>query len=112
MITEKNIAIPIYRYALKIVVFDSLKEAKERFPDIQSNDSKGLILDYGDRAIICVPPNDTLTVVHECEHIKNAIWKRIGFIPTPENDEPDAYLLEYIYKEVMKIVSKHLATQC
>lgn len=112
MITEKNVVIPIYRYALKVVVFDSLKEAKERFPDIQSDDSKGLVLDYGDKAIICVPPNDTLTVLHECEHIKNAIWKRIGFIPTPENDEPDAYLLEYIYKEVMKIVSKHLATQC
>ena len=112
MITEKNIIIPIYRYALKIVVFDTFKEAKERFSEIESEDSKGLMIDYGDRCMICVPPNDTLTVVHECEHVKNAIWKRIGFIPTTENDEPDAYLLEYLYKEVMKIVNKHLATQC
>lgn len=112
MITEKNIIVPIYRYALKIVIFDDFKEVKEAIPDIDSNDSKGLLLDYGDRSIICVPPHDTLTIVHECEHAKNAIWKRIGFIPTPENDEPDAYLIEYLYKEVMKIVKKHLATQC
>lgn len=112
MITEKNIIVPIYRYALKIVIFDDFKEVKEVIPDIDSNDSKGLLLDYGDRSIICVPPHDTLTIVHECEHAKNAIWKRIGFIPTPENDEPDAYLIEYLYKEVMKIVKKHLATQC
>lgn len=112
MITEKNIIVPIYRYALKIVIFDDFKEVKEAIPDIDSNDSKGLLLDYGDRSIICVPPHDTLTIVHECEHAKNAIWRRIGFIPTPENDEPDAYLIEYLYKEVMKIVKKHLATQC
>lgn len=112
MITEKNIIVPIYRYALKIVIFDDFKEVKEAIPDIDSNDSKGLLLDYGDRSIICVPPHDTLTIVHECEHAKNAIWRRIGFIPTLENDEPDAYLIEYLYKEVMKIVKKHLATQC
>lgn len=112
MITEKSIIVPIYRYALKIVIFDDFKEVKEAIPDIDSNDSKGLLLDYGDRSIICVPPHDTLTIVHECEHAKNAIWRRIGFIPTPENDEPDAYLIEYLYKEVMKIVKKHLATQC
>lgn len=112
MITEKNIIVPIYRYALKIVIFDDFKEVKEAIPDIDSNDSKGLLLDYGDRSIICVPPHDTLTIVHECEHAKNAIWRRIGFIPTPDNDEPDAYLIEYLYKEVMKIVKKHLATQC
>lgn len=110
MITEKNIVIPIYRYSLKIIVFDDFKEVKERLPEINSGDSKGLLLDYGDKSIICVPSNDIPTVIHECEHAKNAVWKRVGFIPTPENDEPDAYLIEYIYKEVMKVVNKHLAT--
>lgn len=110
MLTEKNIIVPIYRYALKIVVFDDFKEVKERFPEVESDDSKGILYDYGDKAMICVPPHDVFTVVHECEHAKNAIWKRVGFIPTPENDEPDAYLIEYLYKEVMNIVKKHLAT--
>lgn len=112
MITEKTIVIPIYRYSLRIVVTDSMKEAKDRYSDISDDTSKGMLLDYGDKSMIVVPPNDTPTIIHECEHAKNAIWKRIGFIPTPENDEPDAYLLEYLYKEVMKIVNKHLARQC
>ena len=77
MLTEKNIIIPIYRYALKIVVFDDFKEVNERFPEVKSDDSKGLLLDYGDKSMICVPSYDTLTVVHECEHAKNAVWKRI-----------------------------------
>ena len=112
MLTHKVIIVPIYRYALRIVVFDDFKEVVETFPEVKHNDSKGTVIDYGDKSMICVPPDDIPTVVHECEHVKNSIWKRIGFIPTPENDEPDAYLLEYLYKEVMKIVKKHLATQC
>lgn len=112
MITEKNVRIPIYRYTLKIVVANSVKEAAERFTDIQDTTAKGTVLDYGDKAIIVVPPDDMPTIVHECEHVKNAVWERIGYIPTAKNDEPDAYLLEYIFEEVMKVAKKHLATQC
>lgn len=43
MLTEKNIIVPIYRYALKIVVFDDFKEVKERFPEVESDDSKGIL---------------------------------------------------------------------
>lgn len=112
MITEKNIRIPIYRYTLKIVVANSVKEAAERFTDIQDTTAKGIVLGYEGRAIMVVPPDDIPTIVHECEHVKNAVWERIGFVPTPNNDEPDAYLLEYIFAEVMKVVKKHLASQC
>lgn len=110
MLTQKVITVPIYRYTLRIVVFDSFKEVVKAFPEVRDNDSKGAVLDYGDKSMICVPHDDIPTIVHECEHVKNSIWKRIGFIPTYENDEPDAYLIEYLYKEVMKIVKKHLAT--
>ena len=112
MLTKKVTIIPIYRYSIRIVVFDNFNEVTDTFPEVESRDCKGTVLDYGDRCMICVPPNDIPTIIHECEHVKNSIWKRIGFIPTPDNDEPDAYLLEYLYKEVMKVVRTHLATQC
>lgn len=110
MLTEKIIIVPIYRYVLRIVVFDDFKEVCDKYSEVTYSDNKGTVIDYGDKSMICVPPDDIPTVVHECEHVKNSIWKRIGFIPTSENDEPDAYLIEYLYKEVMKVVNKHLTS--
>lgn len=110
MITEKNIIIPIYRYAVKIVIASSVKEASEKFVDIKDNTAKGTVLEYEDKCIIVVPPDDISTIVHECEHMKNAVWDRIGYTPIVNNDEPDAYLLEYIFNEVMKVVKKHLVS--
>ena len=46
-------------------------------------------------------------IAHECLHVKNAVWNRIGYSPNPLNDEVDAYLLDYIMTEVLKVVEKH-----
>lgn len=110
MITEKIISVPIFRYKLKIVVFDTFEELRGKYSSVVTEIVSGLTVDYTDKAMVCVPPNDPLVVVHECEHVKNLVWQRIGFVPTPQNDEPDAYLLEYIYNEIMKVINKHLAT--
>lgn len=113
MITEKNVIIPIYEYKLKIVVFDNIKEVIDKYPDINANSGcNGLLADYGDHSIMCVPANNMRIVVHECEHAKNAIWLRIGQTTVSNNDEVDAYLLEYIWEQADKVIKKHLATQC
>ena len=53
------------------------------------------------------------TVAHECVHLKNCIWKYIGYKPEANNDEVDAYLVEYLFDQVSKVVAKHnLETQC
>ena len=46
-------------------------------------------------------------IAHECLHVKNAVWARIGYSPQALNDEVDAYLLDYIMTEVLKVVEKH-----
>lgn len=112
MLTEKIVKIPIYRYTLKIVVSDTYKEISDKYPEVGSDTSKGVSVDYGDKGMICVPPKDLVTAVHECEHIKNMIWKRIGYTPIIDNDEPDAYLIECIFDEVIKVIEKHLASKC
>ena len=110
MLTIKTVKIPIYKYYLKVVVFDDFEELKKKFPEIPYDSCKGLLLDYGNTSIICVPPDDISTIVHECEHAKNAIWKYIGFTSINNNDEPDAYLIGYLYEEIMKVTKKHLAS--
>ena len=47
------------------------------------------------------------SIIHEAEHIKNAIWSYIGYSPQRDNDEVDAYLIAYIYKRIIEVYSKH-----
>lgn len=110
MITERIITIPIYKYKLKIVVYDDFKEVIDKYPNSAGPGCNGLLVDYGDKAMMVIPKNNMSVTVHECEHAKNAIWLRIGHTPVSNNDEVDAYLLEYIYEQAEKTIKKHLAS--
>lgn len=107
MITKKNINIPIFRLKLKIVVVDDIKEALEINPNINTS-ADSCVIDYNNgTAAIVIASNDMSVIAHECLHVKNAVWNRIGYSPQVLNDEVDAYLLDYIMAEVLKVVEKH-----
>lgn len=108
MITEKTILIPIYRHRLRICVCDSINEAIDKYPEIPSN-SEACTITYNEgNTLVVVEPNNIPVIVHECEHIKNDVWIRIGHVPDLKNQETDAYLIEHIFEEIMKVVRKHL----
>ena len=107
MITKKNINIPIFRLKLKIVVVDDIEEALEIDTNINT-EADSLVIDHNNgTATIIIASNDMSIIAHECLHVKNAVWNRIGYSPNPLNDEVDAYLLDYIMAEVLKVVEKH-----
>ena len=107
MITKKNINIPIFRLKLKIVVVDDIEEALEIDTNINT-EVDSLVIDHNNgTATIVIASNDMSIIAHECLHVKNAVWNRIGYSPNPLNDEVDAYLLDYIMAEVLKVVEKH-----
>ena len=106
MITKKNINIPIFRLKLKIVVVDDIEEALEINPNIDT-EADSLVIDHNNGTTIIIASNDMSIIAHECLHVKNAVWNRIGYSPNPVNDEVDAYLLDYIMAEVLKVVEKH-----
>lgn len=107
MITKKNINIPIFRLKLKIVVVDDIKEALKINPNIDTEANSLVIDNNNGTATIVIASNDMSIIAHECLHVKNAVWNRIGYSPNPVNDEVDAYLLDYIMAEVLKVVEKH-----
>ena len=107
MITKKNINIPIFRLKLKIVVVDNIEEALEIDPYIDTTANSCVINNNNGTATIIIASNDMSVIAHECLHVKNAVWNRIGYSPNPVNDEVDAYLLDYIMAEVLKVVEKH-----
>ena len=107
MITKKNINIPIFRLKLKIVVVDDIEEALEIDTNINT-EADSLVIDHNNgTATVVIASNDMSIIAHECLHVKNAVWNRIGYSPNPLNDEVDAYLLDYIMAEVLKVVEKH-----
>ena len=107
MITKKNINIPIFRLKLKIVVVDDIEEALEIDTNINT-EADSLVIDHNNgTATVVIASNDMSIIAHECLHVKNAVWNRIGYSPNTLNDEVDAYLLDYIMTEVLKVVEKH-----
>ena len=107
MITKKTINIPIFRLKLKIVVVDDIEEALEIDTNINT-EADSLVIDHNNgTATVVIASNDMSIIAHECLHVKNAVWNRIGYSPNPLNDEVDAYLLDYIMAEVLKVVEKH-----
>ena len=113
MITKKNINIPIFRLKLKIVVVDDIEEALEIDTNINT-EADPLVIDHNNgTATVVIASNDMSVISHECLHVKNAVWNRIGYSPNPVNDEVDAYLVGYLFDQVSKVVAKHnLETQC
>ena len=107
MITKKNINIPIFRLKLKIVVVDDIEEALEIDTNINTEADSLVIDNNNGTATIVIASNDMSIIAHECLHVKNVVWNRIGYSPNPLNDEVDAYLLDYIMTEVLKVVEKH-----
>ena len=107
MITKKVINIPIFRLKLKIIIVDELKEALGIEPNIDIEADSCVIDHNNGTATIIIASNDMSIIAHECLHIKNIVWNRIGYSPQALNDEVDAYLLDYIITEVLKVVEKH-----
>lgn len=107
MVTKRTIKVPIYDYRVIIIVVDTWEETKEACPSLDYEGRACVIEQENGTSTIVIPPNQPATVVHECVHLKNCIWNYIGQIPRADNDEVDAYLVEYLFTEVSKVVAKH-----
>ena len=108
MITQKKIIIPIFDYKLTIVIFDKWKELKGIIPDEELElEAKAITIHNYGASLVAVTPKYIASITHESEHVKNAIWRYIGYEPQRDNDEVDAYLLTYIYKRILDVLNKH-----
>lgn len=107
MVTKKVINIPIFRVKLTIAVVDNIEEALKLDSRIDVR-VDSCVLDYSNgKVMVVIASNNMSVIAHECLHVKNAVWNRIGYSPQALNDEVDAYLLDYIMTEVLKVVEKH-----
>lgn len=108
MITQRKMVIPIFNYKLSVVIFDKWEECSKFLPpeEMEIEANAITMMNYG-AALVAVNSKRETSIVHEAEHVKNAIWKYIGYTPQRDNDEVDAYLLSYIYKKISEVFYKH-----
>lgn len=112
MLTKRKIKIPIFNYLMFVYVFDNWSDLKNNIPNEMYNkpNSIGLTIDCDTYCIICISSNTIYksTLVHESGHVKNLVWKYIGYTPQRDNDEVDQYLHTFIFEEVEKVINRHL----
>ncbi len=108
MVTQKKIIIPIFDYKLTIVIFDKWEELKNMIPDGEmEQEAKAITISSYGASLVAVNSKRGSSIAHEAVHIKNAIWRYIGYEPQRDNDEVDAYLVTYIYNKVTDVFYKH-----
>lgn len=105
MITQKKITIPIFDYRLTIIIFDKWEEVENLFDG--GPEPRAITKTQYGSSIVAVNSKRGSSIVHEAEHVKNAIWEFIGYTSQIDNDEVDAYLITYIYEKIVEVFYKH-----
>lgn len=103
---KRRLNIPIFNYKLVIVIYDKWEEVKDMHKGSIEPNAFTRIFPEG-CSIVAVNSKEEASIVHEAEHVKNAIWEFIGYSPQVDNDEVDSYLLTYIYIKILEVFKKH-----
>ncbi len=114
---EKIFECPLYKNHDIIILIGDLSKISKKY-DFLEDDGNDLaftqqcLINNNKSIIIAMNPKHsefTLGIAaHECLHAVNMIFDTIGVIPTFDNDEPQAYLLEYLLNEVYPLIKKYI----
>lgn len=108
MVTQKRCIIPIFDYKLSIYIFDKWKELEHYLPKEEfEQEANAIVFHTNGQSSVFINSTREMSITHESVHIKNAIWRFIGYTPQRDNDEIDAYLIAYIYYKILEVYKKH-----
>jgi hypothetical protein len=113
----KEVEIPLYRGMLLIVLTDDINELQKHIPDFGGEDiyAHTLLVNWKEGegfAIVLNFKNDYRkiyngTITHEAIHATNFIMQERGFVADFSNDEPAAYLAEFVVDEIYILMNEH-----
>lgn len=107
MLTKRKIKIPIFNYIMRVNIYDDKKDIPQELLEDVRVSFKGFTLEYSGCCDVVIKANDYFTLSHEAFHIVNCIWRYIRYSPQRDNDEVSAYLFEYIYGMINKVMNIH-----
>lgn len=103
---KKKIIIPIYDCPLTIIVVDDLTSLNSKFNTKIDDNYDAVFFTHKDKAHVAFRPDspDDL-IVHETVHVVNHIFDYYGVELDVNNDEHQAYLTQYIFKQIKKCLT-------
>lgn len=110
MVTNKRVEVPIYDFTIYVTIFDEWEEVRKYHKDKLNEEREGftLINDADPTKLkLFINIDCPSCIMHEIIHIKNIIFEVINHISDTHNDEPEAYLVQYLYKKIVEIYYKH-----
>lgn len=113
MVTNKKIQVPIYDFTIYVTIFDKWEEIKKYHEGATEDEREGFILINNTDATklrLFVNVEYPSCIMHEIIHIKNMIFDIIHHNSDRHNDEPEAYLVQYLYKKIVEVYYKHKDT--
>ena len=105
MVTQKKLTIPIFNFKLTILIFDKWEEVEHLFDG--GPEPNAITQEVYGAALVAVNAKRGSSIAHEAIHVKNSIWRFIGYTPQRDNDEVDAYVVTYIYNKITEVFYKH-----
>ena len=102
---EKEIKIPIYNDTLIISQSDSLKEVENKYDLTDTSGYDAITFKMNGVIHVAFEGNPkTSIIVHESVHITNYIFELSNIDPDLHNDEPQAYLLQWVFEECFNFI--------
>ena len=104
-----KLLIPIYDIPLFIHIGYPLEPTRKKYNIDPGLDAVAAVHEIEGALLVWFHPTEFIPslVAHEVIHLKNLIFTHVSFKQDPSNDEAEAYLVEYLVKEIEKVYKKH-----
>lgn len=113
MVTNKKVQVPIYDFTIYVTIFDKWEEVAKWHYNDKDDEREGFILTNKSNPTkikFFVNVEYPSCIMHEIIHVKNIIFDTIGHSSDMHNDEPEAYLVQYLYQKIIEVYYKHKDT--
>jgi hypothetical protein len=106
---KKTIDIPIYQCKLTIILDKDLSYISKKYKTIDLSNYGAVTMRVPNKHseyIVAFEYSDGSIIAHEVIHLVNYIFKDRGIKLDIKNDEPQAYLTGWLFKEIDKFLNK------
>lgn len=108
---KETIDIPIYQCKLTIILDKDLSYVVQEYKTKDLSDYGAITMRVPDKFseyIMAFEYSDGNIIAHEIVHLKNYIYQDKGIELDRFNDEPEAYLTGWLFKQIETILNKQL----
>lgn len=113
-----EIEVPLYKGTLVVVCCNNSAVVKNRFPDLDidaeifAHTYTGGNWNGKNARIVLLNPLSQVAnlnsgvIAHEAYHVVSGIMSHVGVYPSFDNDEPMAYLIEWVVNNIHRVVDR------